>query len=135
MVVFMDFIMGNVMDKMALPLPFYDGQVALDLVESPASFFQPLSLLSATVQERAVARVVLSSLRVVTLAGRVVREGRYGHSVCQCSPWQPPRSHRWRLVTEVTWPRIVRNVTTCQMSRALVSYDTSPPMPSPQQPM
>ena len=34
----------------------------------------PLSLLSATVQERAVARVVLSSLRVVTLAGRVVRE-------------------------------------------------------------
>lgn len=39
MVVFMDFIMGNVMDKMALPLPFYDGQVALDLVESPASFF------------------------------------------------------------------------------------------------
>lgn len=39
MVVFMDFIMGNVMDKMALPLPFYDGQVALDLVESLASFF------------------------------------------------------------------------------------------------
>lgn len=74
MVVFMDFIMGNVMDKMALPLPFYDGQVALDLVESPASFFQPLFLLSATVQERAVSRVVLSSLRVVTLAGRVVRE-------------------------------------------------------------
>lgn len=74
MVVFMDFIMGNVMDKIALPLPFYDGQVALDLVESLASFFQPLSLLSATVQERAVARVVLSSLRVVALAGRVVRE-------------------------------------------------------------
>ena len=39
MVVFMDFIMGNVMDEMALPLPFYDGQVALDLVESLASFF------------------------------------------------------------------------------------------------
>ena len=39
MVVFMDFIMGNVMDKMALPLSFYDGQVALDLVESLASFF------------------------------------------------------------------------------------------------
>lgn len=74
MVVFMDFIMGNAMDKMALPLPFYDGQVALDLVESPASFFQPLSLLSATVQGWAVARVVLSPLRVVTLAGRVVRE-------------------------------------------------------------
>ena len=39
MVVFMDFIMGNAMDKMALPLPFYVGQVALDLVESPARFF------------------------------------------------------------------------------------------------
>ena len=50
-------------DKLPAGLPTKSGEL-----------FLSLSLLSATVQGRAVSRVVLSSLRVVTLAGRVVRE-------------------------------------------------------------